>query len=252
MKVQFVLDLLAAHGNKFTVDQLSAYIRSQVGDKALERRTRRALFVTRKAGIILEPVRDGGKSVVAYQLQGAIPAVAATAKASKGSAKAKVAAAPKLRGSSSDEDTEYFAAMAYQKAKENSNIHAKPNAIIDKAIKSGAIKLPKVKVTKASSESSVRAINSAHKAKVDPARVSDEAKAAIKAKNLDTLKAVSAKTKGRLHPVTKRPITDEQATVLDEFAALEKQAELDEIRAEERESLRANAPSFLFKESYSE
>ena len=227
MKVQFVLDLLAAHGNKFTVDQLSAYIRSQVGDKALERRTRRALFVTRKAGIILEPVRDGGKSVVAYQLQGAIPAVAATAKASKGSAKAKVAAAPK-------------------------DIHAKSNAIIDKVIKSGAIKLPKVKVTKASSESSVRAINAAHKVKVDPARVSDEAKAAIKAKNLDTLKAVSAKTKGRLHPVTKRQLTDEQATVLDEFAALEKQAELEEIRAEERESLRANAPSFLFKESYSE
>jgi hypothetical protein len=254
MKVQFVLDLLAAHGNKFTVDQLSAYIRSQVGDKALERRTRRALFVTRKAGIILESIRDGGKAVVAYQLQGAIPAVAATATASKGSAKAK---APKLRGSTSDEDTEYFAAMAYQKAKENSNIHAKSNAIIDKAIKSGAIKLPKVKVTKASSESSVRAINAAHtakvaKVKVDPARVSDEAKAAIKAKNLDTLKAVSAKTKGRLHPVTKRPITDEQATVLDEFAALEKQAELEEIRAEERESLRANAPSFLFKESYSE
>ena len=227
MKVQFVLDLLAAHGNKFTVDQLSAYIRSQVGDKALERRTRRALFVTRKAGIILEPVRDGGKSVVAYQLQGAIPAVAATAKASKGSAKAKVAAAPK-------------------------DIHAKSNAIIDKAIKSGAIKLPKVKVTKASSESSVRAINAAHKVKVDPARVSDEAKEAIKAKNLETLKAVSAKTKGRLHPVTKRQLTDEQATVLDEFAALEKQAELEEIRAEERESLRANAPSFLFKESYSE
>jgi len=257
MKVQFVLDLLAAHGNKFTVDQLSTYIRSQVGDKALERRTRRALFVTRKAGIILESIRDGGKAVVAYQLQGAIPAVAAVAKASKGSAKAKVAKAPKLRGSTSHEDTEYFAAMAYQKAKENSDIHAKSNAIIDKAIKSGAIKLPKVKVTKASSESSVRAINAAHtakvaKAKVDPARVSDEAKAAIKAKNLDTLKAVSAKTKGRLHPVTKRPITDEQATVLDEFAALEKQAELEEIRAEERESLRANAPSFLFKESYSE
>jgi hypothetical protein len=227
MKVQFVLDLLAAHGNKFTVDQLSTYIRSQVGDKALERRTRRALFVTRKAGIILESIRDGGKAVVAYQLQGAIPAVAATAKASKGSAKAKVAALPK-------------------------DIHAKSNAIIAKAIASGDIKLPKVKVTKASSESSVRAINASHKAKVDPARVSDEAKEAIKAKNLETLKAVSAKTKGRLHPVTKRPITDEQATVLDEFAALEKQAELEEIRAEERESLRANAPSFLFKESYSE
>jgi hypothetical protein len=139
--------------------------------------------------------------------------------------------------------------MAYQKAKENPDIHAKSNAIIAKAIKSGAIKLPKVKVTKASSESSVRAINAAHKVKVDPARVSDEA---IKAKNLETLKAVSAKTKGRLHPVTKRQLTDEQATVLDEFAALEKQAELEEIRAEERESLRANAPSFLFKESYSE
>jgi hypothetical protein len=228
MKVQFVLDLLAAHGNKFTVDQLSTYIRSQVGDKALERRTRRALFVTRKAGIILESVRDGGKAVVAYQLQGAIPAVAAVAKASKGSAKAKVAKAPKLRGSSSDEDTEYFAAMAYEKAKLEKSVRA-----INTAYTAKVAKAPKVK-------------------SVDVSRISDEAKAVIKAKNLETLKSVSASTKGRLHPVTKRQLTDEQATVLDEFAALEKQAELEEIRAEERESLRANAPSFLFKESYSE
>ena len=223
MKAQFVIDLLKSNGNRFTPGELEAAT-------GTARRARRALFLARRDfGIKLEAVRDAGRAVTAYVFADSVlPTVAAaTPKASKGSAKAKVAKAPKtpkLRGSTSDEDTEYFAAMADQKAK---------------------------------LEKSVRAINAAHtakvaKVKVDPARVSDEAKEAIKAKNLETLKAVSAKTKGRLHPVTKRQLTDEQASVLDEFAALEKQAELEEIRAEERESLRANAPSFLFKESYSE
>jgi hypothetical protein len=62
------------------------------------------------------------------------------------------------------------------------------------------------------------------------------------------MKAVSAK----LHPVTKRPMTKTQEDVLDEFAQIEKQAELEEIRAEEQAALRANAPSFLFKETYAE
>ena len=226
MKAQFVIDLLKSNGNRFTPDELEAAT-------GTARRARRALFLARRdLGIKLEAVRDAGRAVTAYVFADSVlPTVAVAApKASKGSAKVKVA----------------------------KDIHAESNAIIDKAIKSGAIKLPKVKVTKASSEPSVRAINAAFTAKtpkikeVDVSRISDEAKEAIKAKNLETLKAVSAKTKGRLHPVTKRQLTDEQATVLDEFAELEKQAELEEIRAEEQAAMRANAPSFLFKESYSE
>lgn len=228
-KAKFVLDLLATNGNRFTPDEL-------VTAAGNERRARSALSHARMSGVTLEAIRDAGRAVTAYVFNGAsLPAIAAaTPKASKGSAKAKVAKAPK-------------------------NIHAESNAIINKAIESGAIKLPKVKVTKASSEPSVRAINAAHAAKtvkapkaVDVSRISDEAKAAIKSKNLDTLKSVSAKGKGRLHPVTKRQLTDEQATALDEFAEMEKQAELEELRAEEQAALRANAPSFLFKESYSE
>ena len=212
MKAQFVIDLLKSNGNRFTPDELEAAT-------GTARRARRALFLARRdLGIKLEAVRDAGRAVTAYVFNDSVlpTLAAATPKASKGSAKVKVIAEPKPA---------------------------------------------KVKVTKASSESSVRAINAAHAAKtvkvaktkeVDVSRVSDEAKAAIKAKNLETLKAVSAKTKGRLHPVTKRQLTDEQADVLDEFAALEKQAELEELRAEEQAALRANAPSFLFKESYSE
>lgn len=193
MKAQFVIDLLKSNGNRFTPAQLEAAT-------GTARRARRALFLARRdLGIKLEAVRDAGRAVTAYVFSGALPTVtAATPKASKGSAKAKVAPAPKA-----------------------------------KAVK--PVKTPKVKAVK----------------EVDVSRISDEAKATIKAKNLETMKAVSAKTK-RLHPVTKRPLTAEQADVLDEFAALEKQAELDELRAEEKAALRANAPSFLFKESYSE
>jgi hypothetical protein len=73
MKIQYVLDALKNGNNKFTVAHLTDVIRADAGDKALERRTRRALFVARKAGIILEPLRDGGKAVVAYQLMGGVP-----------------------------------------------------------------------------------------------------------------------------------------------------------------------------------
>lgn len=192
-KAKFVLDLLASNGNRFTPDEL-------VKAAGNERRARSALSHARMSGVTLEAIRDAGRAVTAYVFNGAsLPAIAtATPKASKGSAKAKVAPAPKVKA-------------------------AKP------------VKTPKVKAIK----------------EVDVSRISDEAKATIKAKNLETMKAVSAKTK-RLHPVTKRPLTAEQADVLDEFAALEKQAELEEIRAEEQAALRANAPSFLFKESYSE
>lgn len=221
MKAQFVIDLLKSNGNRFTPDELEAAT-------GTARRARRALFLARRdLGIKLEAIRDAGRAVTAYVFSDSVlPTVAAaTPKASKGSAKAKVAKAPKLRGSTGHEDNEYFAAMAYENAKLEKSVRAINAAFTAKA--------PKVKA-------------------IDVSRVSDEAKAAIKAKNLETLKAVSAKTKGRLHPVTKRQLTDEQATVLDEFAELEKQAELEEIRAEEQAAMRANAPSFLFKESYSE
>ena len=227
MKAQFVIDLLKSNGNRFTPAELEVAT-------GTARRARRALFLARRDfGIKLEAVRDAGRAVTAYVFADSVlPTVAAaTPKASKGSAKAKVAKAsktPKLRGSTSDEDTEYFAAMADQKAKLEKSVRTINAAYTAKAPKAKAVK------------------------EVDVSRFSDEAKAAIKAKNLETLKAVSAKTKGRLHPVTKRQLTDEQASVLDEFAALEKQAELEEIRAEEQAALRANAPSFLFKESYSE
>lgn len=93
MKVQYVLTALQIGKNKFTVSQLTDVIRADAGDKALERRTRRALFVARKAGIMLEPVRDGGKAVVAYQLQGSVPAIAAAAPTVRKAAKA---ASPKV------------------------------------------------------------------------------------------------------------------------------------------------------------
>ena len=93
MKVQYVLTALQLGKNKFTVSQLTDVIRADAGDKALERRTRRALFVARKAGIMLEPVRDGGKAVVAYQLQGSVPETATVATTTRKAAKA---ASPKV------------------------------------------------------------------------------------------------------------------------------------------------------------
>ena len=102
MKIQYVLDALKAGKNKFTVNQLTDVIRADAGDKALARRTRRALFVARKAGIVLEPIRDG-KTVTAYQLSGALPDLATVTATTRKAAKAaspKVAAkakAPKVK-----------------------------------------------------------------------------------------------------------------------------------------------------------
>lgn len=93
MKVQYVLTALKAGKNKFTVSQLTDVIRADAGDKALERRTRRALFVARKAGIMLEPVRDGGKAVIGYLLQGSVPETATVATTTRKAAKA---ASPKV------------------------------------------------------------------------------------------------------------------------------------------------------------
>lgn len=96
----------------------------------------------------------------------------------------------------------------------------------------------KAKVTKGSLEKAVRKINASSKA------ASDEA---VKAKNLATMKAVSAKQK--LHPVTKRPLTDEQDAVLKEFAQMERDAEAER---EDREFARASVREYLKKEAYAE
>ena len=200
MKVQYVISALRAGKNKFTVAQLTDIIRSDAGDAALARRTRRALFVARKAGIVLEPIRDGGKAVSAYQLAGSIPEGALTAAPARKSAK----------------------------------------ATSTKAAKSAKV------VTKSKSTPSPKTKKALATAKTD------EDIAAIKAKNLATMKAVHAKTSQDVHPVTKRKLTDEQKAVRAEFEQMEREAELEEARREERAALRANAPSYLFKESYAE
>lgn len=209
MKVQYVISALRAGKNKFTVAQLTDIIRSDAGDAALARRTRRALFVARKAGIVLEPIRDGGKAVTAYQLSGSIPDVALATPARKSArARTKTVTAKTI-------------------SKEVSAIVAKNKA------PSKSTPSPKTKKALATAKT-------------------DEDIAAIKAKNLATMKAVHAKTSQDVHPVTKRKLTDEQKAVRAEFEQMEREAELEEARREERAALRANAPSYLFKESYAE
>jgi hypothetical protein len=129
MKVQYVLTALQAGKNKFTVAQLTDVIRADAGDKALARRTRRALFVARKAGIILEPLRDGGKAVVAYQLSGSVPATATVATTTRKAAKA---ASPKV------------AAKAKAPKVAKTVDHSASNKLIAKALKTGKIKTAKV------------------------------------------------------------------------------------------------------------
>jgi len=191
MKVQYVISALKAGKNKFTVSQLTDIIRADAGDAALARRTRRALFVARKAGIVLEPIRDGGKAVTAYQLQGSLPDVAVAAPRKASRARTKTVTAKTI-------------------SKEVAAIVAKNKA---------------------------------------PSKKTD---AEVKAKNLATMKAVHAKVNQDVHPVTKRKLTDEQKSVRAEFERMEREAELEEARREERAALRANAPAYLFKESYSE
>lgn len=129
MKVQYVLTALQLGKNKFTVSQLTDVIRADAGDKALARRTRRALFVARKAGIILEPLRDGGKAVVAYQLSGSVPATATVATTTRKAAKA---ASPKV------------AAKAKAPKVAKTVDHSASNKLIAKALKTGKIKTAKV------------------------------------------------------------------------------------------------------------
>lgn len=107
-----------------------------------------------------------------------------------------------------------------------------PKAKIAKAPKAKIAKAPKVKAP-------VKAKVSKAVPKVAPTQVSDEAKAAAKAKNLETMMAVTAKD--RL--VTKRVLTKVQEEVLEEFARMELADKVDP---------REYMPAFLLKESYKE
>lgn len=170
-----------------------------------ERRSRSSLYWARQMGLAIEAVRDGGRAVTAYVLaSGDLDAIpTATPKAAK-------VKAPKV-----------------VKAKVK-DIHAEANDLIAKAVKSGRVKpvpVAKVKPVKASKV-------------VDQSRLSDESKA-IKAKNLETMKVVSAKK----HPVTKQAMTKTQEEVLEEFARMELADKIDP---------REYMPAFLLKESYKE
>jgi hypothetical protein len=216
MKVQYVLTALQLGKNKFTVSQLTDVIRADAGDKALERRTRRALFVARKAGIMLEPVRDGGKAVVGYLLQGSVPESATIVTTVRKAAKA---ASPKVAA----------------KAKA-----ASPKV----AAKQKTVKLSTVvkKVSKNFIAAKAKAVKTKTEVKVDEA---------IVAKNLATIKAVHAKVKQNVakHPITGRDMTDEQIDALEEFRALESGWETEE---QERNAARAAVRENLPKEFYAE
>ena len=98
-------------------------------------------------------------------------------------------------------------------------------------------KAPKVKVTKAMQKSVAAKVKS-----------DDDA---VRAKNLATIKAVHAKTKQNVakHPITGRELTDDQASVLDEFRALESAWESEE---QDRAFARAAVRENLKKEAYVE
>ena len=116
-----------------------------------------------------------------------------------------------------------------------------------KASKSAAVRKPKaepaVKVVKSVKTATTRKPK-AVKVVAAPEVVAED----IKAKNLATIKAVHAKVKQKVHPITARPMTDEEADVLDEFRAMEAEYEAEQERLAARAAVRENLP----KEAYSE
>lgn len=87
-RAKFVIDLLQNNKNRFTTNQLEKVMGSH-------RRARSALFHARLAGVVLEAIRDGGKAVIAYQLQGAISSSALAAATAAPVRKASKAKTPK-------------------------------------------------------------------------------------------------------------------------------------------------------------
>ena len=217
-----IVEFCKQKSGKVTVAELVALLGS-------ERNARYGLSQIRAAKLAFEPLREGRK-VVSYTMLSTDFSAVTDALALAGTTGSKT---PKAK------------APAKAKVKD---IHAEANELIAKAVKSGRVKpvpAAKVKSAKVAAEPSVRAINKAHaakaKSKIDPARLSDEAKAAVKAKNLETMKKVSASAKK--HPVTKLAMTQTQEEVLEEFARLELAAQDDP---------REYMPAFLLKESYKE
>jgi len=107
------------------------------------------------------------------------------------------------------------------------------------AIPTATPKAAKVKAPKVVKTQAPKAVKGKVVKVVDTSRLSDEAKAAVKAKNLETMKVVSAKK----HPITKQAMTQTQEEVLEEFARMELADKIDR---------REYMPAFLLKESYSE
>jgi len=87
-RAKFVIDLLQNNKNRFTTNQLEKVMGSH-------RRARSALFHARLAGVVLEAIRDGGKAVIAYQLQGAISQSALSAATAAPARKTSKAKTPK-------------------------------------------------------------------------------------------------------------------------------------------------------------
>lgn len=204
MKAQFVFDLLKTNKNRFTPAQLEAATGSA-------RRARRALFLARKTGLALEALRDGGKTIVAYAFSGsALPTLSAPvakAKASKASPK-KAAAA---------------------KSKPTATAKAKTVTRMAKEVFAKTAKVKTVVVDHTASNKRIAAM------------LDSEAEAAIKAKNLETMKAVTKREKTLLDKIKE----DTRA----EFSAMEAEWEAEEAdRRDARTAVRENLPKEVYAE----
>jgi len=119
-----------------------------------------------------------------------------------------------------------------------------------KASKSAAVRKPKaepaVKVVKSVKTATTRKPKTDKVVKIKSVVAEDNER--IKAANLATIKAVHAKVKQKVHPITARPMTDEEADVLEEFRAMEAEYEAEQERLAARAAVRENLP----KEAYSE
>lgn len=104
---------------------------------------------------------------------------------------------------------------------------------------------------KASKAASPKVAAKAKAVKIVAAKPVKVASAEIKAKNLATIQAVHAKIKQDVakHPITGRDMSDEEASVLEEFRALELAYETEE---QERNAARAAVRENLPKERYAE
>ena len=202
-KAKIVLDLLQSNSNRFTTVQLL----NAVGN---ERRARSALFHARLSGMTLEALRDGGRAVIAYISNGPIPTLSAPV------AKAKTAkASPKK--------------AAAAKSKPTATAKAKTVARMSKEVVAKTAKVKTVVVDHTASNKRIAAM------------LDSEAEAAIKAKNLETMKAVTKREKTMLDKIKE----DTRA----EFSTMEAEWEAEEAdRRDARTAVRENLP----KEAYVE